>query len=502
MDQSANVKTDRTVRYLSLIGMALTIFGAKLLLIDQFGSNVPFWDQWDAEGLFLYAPYLNGTLSLGDLFAAHNEHRIFVTRIFNLALLEMNGLWFPMLQMVANAALHVGVLVILVFALGRPMSTPFRVAFAAFVALAFVLPFGWENTLAGFQSQFYFVFGFSLLANILMVSRTAFSPRWLLGFGLLFLASLSMSSGVLAFAALVATGLLQMLTGVRARTVLEIVGLLVLTLAFLLIYQTVPVIEAHEALRAASLAEFLIAIISVAAWPTAMWLPAAIILNLPMIILLARVLQRREPLQSHLWLLVGLMAWVALQWVSIAYGRAEGATASRYADTLMIGVIANLAAAIQLLGEMRSRLRWMAGATYAAVIIGAVVVGGIATMGHANSRGEMYDMQLANLRAFMATGNIEILRGNPAPAIPYPDADRLAMIVTDPAVRSVLHPEVTGEPASAELLLPDGLNWIARAGQFVLLKGAAVTMVIGFVAMVGAAILAGIRFRTARNAAE
>ena len=96
--------------FLPVLGAALVILGAKLLLIERFGANVPFWDQWDAEAALLYKPYLEGTLGWADLFAAHNEHRIFWTRILSLGLLELNGVWSPRLQMLANAILHAAIL--------------------------------------------------------------------------------------------------------------------------------------------------------------------------------------------------------------------------------------------------------------------------------------------------------------------------------------------------------------------------------------------------------
>ncbi|MVS97925.1 hypothetical protein [Devosia marina] len=484
MQRLKGLFADRTLLVLSLIGMALTILGAKLTLVDQYGSNVPFWDQWDAEALHLYAPYLNGTLTLSDLFAAHNEHRIFVTRVFNIALLELNGLWFPMLQMVANAVLHVLILVVMVAVLGRGLATWMKVALALFTALAFALPFGWENTLAGFQSQFYFVFGFSFFAIALMAGQRAFSRLWWLGFLSLLLASVSMSSGVLAIAALIATGLLQLAAGVRPRSIFEIVGILLLTLAFLLIYQTVPVVEAHNALRADSVTEFLMSLATVAAWPTRFWLVAAIVINLPITILLVRTLLQRQPLGSHAWVLVGTMAWVALQWVSFAYGRADGATSSRYADTLLVGLVVNVAAALHLLNQFRAFERWFALPAYAVAILASVVTYGSDTFGHVSSRGQMYEMQIANMRVFFATGDVETLRATPAPAIPYPDADRLAMIATDPAIRSVLHPEVTGVQPTASLVLPSLVNWMFRATQLVLLRAHWLVVLAGLVIFV------------------
>ena len=63
--------------YIKLLSVALIIFSAKLLIIHNFGSQVPFLDQWGAEAANLYLPWLNNNLTLNHLFGPHNEHRIF-----------------------------------------------------------------------------------------------------------------------------------------------------------------------------------------------------------------------------------------------------------------------------------------------------------------------------------------------------------------------------------------------------------------------------------------
>jgi hypothetical protein len=92
------------------------IVGAKFWLIGVAGSVVPFWDQWDAEAAFLYEPYLAGTLGVGHLLAAHNEHRILFTRLLVLLQLEVLAYWDPVGQMIVNAIIYASVIaMILVF---------------------------------------------------------------------------------------------------------------------------------------------------------------------------------------------------------------------------------------------------------------------------------------------------------------------------------------------------------------------------------------------------
>ena len=81
--------TDESKRLLYYtLPVFLVVLGSKLLFIQLFGSNLPFWDQWDAEGAGLFKPYLEGTLGPEHLFASHNEHRILFTRLLELAMLE------------------------------------------------------------------------------------------------------------------------------------------------------------------------------------------------------------------------------------------------------------------------------------------------------------------------------------------------------------------------------------------------------------------------------
>jgi hypothetical protein len=62
-------------------------------MVREWGSVLPFYDQWGAEGLALYRPWLTKTFDWTFLFAAHNEHRIALTRLTDLALFAATGKW-------------------------------------------------------------------------------------------------------------------------------------------------------------------------------------------------------------------------------------------------------------------------------------------------------------------------------------------------------------------------------------------------------------------------
>ena len=88
------------------VALGLLVIGARWYVIGNYGTDVPWMDQWDAEAQGLYVPSQAGTLSLHDWFAPHNEHRIFFTRALALGLFWGNGQWDPRLEAVANAAKH------------------------------------------------------------------------------------------------------------------------------------------------------------------------------------------------------------------------------------------------------------------------------------------------------------------------------------------------------------------------------------------------------------
>src|SRR5947209_5116934 len=83
------------------------ILGSKLYLIGRYGPRHPFSDQWMACGQVIYQPMLHGTLTFTDFFVPQNEHRVFLTRVCNLALLLLNQQGDCRIQMIFNAGIHI-----------------------------------------------------------------------------------------------------------------------------------------------------------------------------------------------------------------------------------------------------------------------------------------------------------------------------------------------------------------------------------------------------------
>jgi hypothetical protein len=60
-------------RRLQLLGLFLIIFGARLRLIGQCGDALLSRDQWHAEGLTIFMPWIEGKSDAQALFAPPND---------------------------------------------------------------------------------------------------------------------------------------------------------------------------------------------------------------------------------------------------------------------------------------------------------------------------------------------------------------------------------------------------------------------------------------------
>lgn len=193
---------------LQAFGLFLVILGLKFDVIHRFGSALPMWDQWDAEGLHVFVPQAAHKLGPGDFFRAHNEHRIALARLLGFAELATNGQWDARLQCVVNAFLHAAFGVFLYLFGRRSLSPRWHTAWFAFVAALIGPPLAWQNAISGFHSQQYFLLPLSFGMIVLLPDASPWSVRWWLGAACGALALFSMASGLLAAAVVIAVMLL------------------------------------------------------------------------------------------------------------------------------------------------------------------------------------------------------------------------------------------------------------------------------------------------------
>jgi hypothetical protein len=440
-----------TARVALLLSLLATILAAKLQLIDRYASDLPFWDQWDAEGHHVLAPHLEGHLTAADLFRPHNEHRPLLTRLWGLGLFELGGQqWDARVQVIANSILHLGVAALLFGLAWRALPPRATAAFAVLAALFFAMSVSWENTLAGFQSQFYFV----LLFSALHVGGTLLAParswRWwlapLAGVAALF----SMASGLLSALAVLGALAARALRDRRIarEDVLMAMVNVGLVVAGLLLKTTVP---DHAVLMASKPGPWLDAFVHQFSWPViSLW--AAPLGMLPPAALAWAYFRRQVDGPVALTLL-GAVTWFCLQAAAIAYARGAESHgyASRYCDTLAVGVLVNaLALGYLTVSAKSARTRWIWAACTAIFVVVAVAGLSRETKKTADETlrilPDVNAARVANVREYLATRDPAFFKKSPWDELPYPEASLLAGYLDTPVIRRVL-------PASVRPLL-------------------------------------------------
>ncbi|MDP1666455.1 MAG: hypothetical protein Q8L79_15190 [Methylobacter sp.] len=436
------LKRLQTIEILPYLSFAAFVLGIKFALIAIYGNATPYWDQWDAEADHLYRPWLEGSLHWMDLFAAHNEHRILTTRLLALGLLELNGkIWDPILQMRVNAVLHVASLSVLLFYLSKTLLSPgSKTALFVFSAVLFSIPFGWENTLAGFQSQFYFLLLFSFFYLWAMSAYKTYSMKWWMGVAAGGLCLVTLASGALTILAgslilVIRRVVAKDKEGVASSAILLLIAMVVLAIGL------TPSIPGHAVLKAQSPTQFLFALATVVSWPANKTGIGVVIVQMPLLLLGLRVLRNREYQTPPCFFIVVMTLWLFGQFVSIAYGRAAGITSSRYLDLFAIGLVLNFSVLIVLLNHAKTqhKLRYGLGI---AVWLATVAIGFNMSAGKLSA-----DLQIKaregleqekNVRAYLCSGDIAHLQNKPFLFTPYPNPERLKHLLDNRLIRSIL----------------------------------------------------------------
>lgn len=432
--------TDKIRPFWLYSSFALLLLGFKLWVIYTYGNATPFWDQWDAEGVNLYKPLADGTLGWNNLFAPHNEHRIVTTRILALSLLKINQTWNPLLQMLVNAVLHVITIIFGVYLLNMVTNRKYLPILLFFSLILFALPFGWENTLAGFQAQFYFVLLFSFISLWLLVIQTPFSIKWWIGIVFLVLAFFSFASGVFVAVAASVTGMLMFFTSVN-RTKKQLLAIALLGILFICGVKSIPPLPYHDIYKAHSVSDLYYSVTSTLGWPLSRNLIAALIINLPAAIFMIIMLRKTPPANNYRWFLAALVIWLMAQSFSIAWGRATINRSPRYLDTFTVGVLANFACLLLIVhDQVGKRHIWALGCASlwtAILIFGLGIRAGRHLPNELAIKHATSVLQETHTRDFLSTGDIRHLKDNPS-EIPYPDASHLARVLSLPEIRPIL----------------------------------------------------------------
>jgi hypothetical protein len=455
-----------------LATLFLIVFAAKLALMRANPVQTPFWDQWDGEVSVVFEPFHGCSLAWPAMFDFHNEHRVFFTRLLALGLLTLDGQWDPRLEQVANALLHsfVAVLLAAMLWLGGGRRRLELVALA--VVISFALPFGWENTLIGFQSAFYFQILFSLLALWLTTAHRPVSAAWWLGWVCAGCALFTAAGGVFAAVAIGAAAAFTLVSDPRdwrewvptigAAGVVSVLGAWLATSPY-----------AQPVLRAQNVADFVTALGRGLAWPwvAAPWL--AVVMWLPYGALVARLLTRRARPSTLERFVVGLGIWVVLTAAAIAFGRGAGAPwpANRYMDLFSLGFVVNVVAFAEV-AEWAPTGSWprlvATGALIAWLLFAVLGVDRLLNrvISDLADYHQFFIAHTLNVRRFMVTGDVqELLSRHPLTELPYPDPNRLLGLLQDTYIRRIL-PAAVRSPLPVEpAVLTNGA--FVREGPFV-----------------------------------
>ena len=437
----------RLAAWLGALG--LTIFGAKLWLIQSYASGLPYWDQWD-EARRLIQPWLAGKLTWAALFEPHNEHRIFFTRVLDLAELWLNGQWDPLFQMVVNAALHAacaaGLAYTLWIFLGRKNAGLICLLLAPF----FALPFAAENSLHGFQSQMSFLNAFALVAMVGLGFAAPGKGWWVLGLIAACASLFSMGSGMLAALSVIGLQILRWLKyrKLSRAEILTLVGCLTIFGVGLSLNVTS---EQDKPFRAHSIGEFVSALAGNLAWPLQDYPAACLLICLPLLLTFIKYLRNdfRDPRAAEFILTFAF--WGLLQAAGLAYARTHLGGSSRYGDTLCVVAIASLASLFILSEKMNFRrvtqpfAKALAVGWVAMLLVGLWQIswgglGGKTTETYMEANRMWGLLQEENVRAFVATDDEKFLLGQPSLAVPYWNPQWLIDILRDRKMQSVLPP--------------------------------------------------------------
>ncbi len=435
------------------IGAALIILGAKLTLIHYYGSDLPFWDQWDTDPQLLYIPYDQGKLLWSTLFAHHNEHRLFFSRLWALSLYAINQQWDAHLQTVANAFLHTFFGLWLVWILWKLNEKKDLWIIMGVFVLILALPFAWENTLFGFQSSFYFLLGFSSLAILLIPQSRPFSTAWMMGMFFALLSLFTMGAGFFAAAVSLVLVIIRSYREGRMtwRDGFTLISCLLILMAGILL---IHVPEAHAGLRPKSLLDFMTALGKNLSWP---WIDVPFLFPIlwsPFIGLSYRIcISKKEKLSRYPFFVMGMGLWALLQCIAMAYSRGfEGSgPASRYMDSLSLIPVVNILAAHYLYSHSSASFIKKEGIYYRLLLLVCIfrdrffeypdqwIHRGFFNMGSSLVK------QSETVRHYLASEDDNVILKARYMEIPYPDAKRLSSLLHDQAIRERL-PESVRKP--------------------------------------------------------
>jgi hypothetical protein len=460
---------DRRRQTLLIVSLFLIVVGARAAVINYAGNVTPFADEWDGAAANLLKPYLQGALTIRDLFRPHNEHIIFFTRLLTLAVFNVSGYWDVILEMIANAILDAATVVAICYALSRPLRGAWALAAMIFSVLVNALPLSFDNLLFGFNTHFYLLLAFSFASLWFVADSRAWSPRWAAGVLFALASFLCMASGALTLAAAMGLHLLQLACGRRSGR-REWLGIAALAATMAVLMSLIPHVPSSDIYRAHSLKQFLSAVFELASWPAPPNLGA--LMAAPSVLFCLRTFADHPALSDARWFNVAAFGWILTQFVALAAGRALIPVELRYLDSLLIGLAVNTTSFFWLVesygGSGNRRIWWsVALAAWLVIVVASLVRPAHPLPGSVEWRRQTAEVQERNLRVYLATGEASYLAGAALSDIPYFEAPRLRELLAVPEIRAALPPELlsretpsNGVEAFKRIFLGQGYIWL------------------------------------------
>ena len=461
------------------VGFFVLVVGARLIVVARYGSSLPMYDQWDGEGAMLLKPWKDGTLRLSDLFFPHNEHRMMPSKLLALGLVWLNGQWDSRLEMTVNAILCGFIALAFAWAATRCFERPRHLAVLLVIACWSSFPYAWENTTWGFQSSFYIVIFFSLLAVWGLWLNEAYSSGWWIGIVAALIAGVSMGSGLLAMAVVIG---LEAVRAFRSRQFPRgrIVTVVICSaiLALFAYYRPDMTGRGGEPFKTTSFSNWWNSFSRSLSWPfptTFAW----IVVYMPLFIFLVSFFRRRdrdENSSKAADTFLAINGWVVLHAAALAYARGVqnvDGIPSRYGDMLALGAVANCLAVLWWWrrNDLGRSYRWVA-AGVSIVWVGALLIGAIRLswneLGSASEKARVARLAERSARAYVATGDRNVLQTYPPWHLPYPFAEPIAQKLDDPDYRSILPAAVApplvlkpeaGDTVFKRDVIPNELGW-------------------------------------------
>ncbi len=462
---------------LAALAGALVATGGRLELIREFGTSLPFRDEWKSTAADLLGPWADGRLDWRAFFAPLNDHWIVLTRLLSYGLARLNGQWNNLLETSVNAVLYGGAIWLFIAAAAPALGRRLGAAFALLAGFILALPYTWENTLWGIQSLVFLQIGLSTAYLWATALRPRFTAGWWLGQLAGGLVLFTQQSGVLAYAAAAALlgWRLARRDGDRRVAAAGLALAALWTAAHFAFGPSLTVTAGH---RADTWRIALDVCLRQLAWP----LPHpgwAFLMYLPFAVLVGgRLGPRRWSDREAFLLTVGL--WVAAQAAAIGYGRGGDTTGfvSRYCDFLALGYLVN-AASLGLLWRSAPARAGRAGVALLAAAWAGFSAPGLwheSTASHTlynlERRPAVNAQNLAAVRAYLTTGDAASLAQEKIGDTLYTYPPTLIDLLGKPRFRSLLPPETGAAEARADYGrlgalargLPAAGRWLAGAG--------------------------------------